>query len=160
MKFFLSLLLLLALLASSAHAEGGHAAVYGGAFDVLDDESRVQFGAEYRFADAFKGLRPTVGMNGTDRGDVYAYGGINWDIRLGDTPFLLTPNFMAGAYHRGDGKDLGGALEFRSGLEASYEFAGGSRLGAAFNHISNAGIYDKNPGAEALLLVYQHKVNW
>lgn len=160
MKRFFTLLVPLCLLASPALATGEHVAVYGGVQDVLDDESYTQFGAEYRFRDVFKGLRPTVGANLTDEGDVYGYGGVNWDIRLGDTPFILTPNFMVGAYHHGDGKDLGGALEFRSGIEASYEFTNGSRLGATFNHISNASIYDKNPGAEALLLVYQHPVNW
>ncbi|HID90986.1 TPA: hypothetical protein EYP44_03395, partial [Candidatus Bathyarchaeota archaeon] len=40
------------------------------------------------------------------------------------------------------GKDLGGALEFRSGIEASYAFENDSRLGVAFNHISNASLYD------------------
>lgn len=160
MKRIFSLLLPLTLLASPACAEGEHVAIYAGVQDVLDSKSYGQAGVEYRFADAFKGLRPTVGINATNESDVYAYGGVNWDIRLGDSPFILTPNFMVGAYHHGDGKDLGGALEFRSGLEASYEFEGGSRLGATFNHISNASIYDKNPGSEALLLVYQHPMQW
>lgn len=150
----------LLLLASPPAQAAEHVAVYGGAQDVLDNTSYAQFGAEYRFRDMFKGLRPTVGINSTDEGDVYGYGGVNWDIPLADSGFYLTPNFMVGLYHQGGGKDLGGALEFRSGIEGSYEFSNGSRLGATFNHISNASIYDKNPGAEALLLVYQHPVTW
>lgn len=159
MKKLALLIAPLALAAAPAQAVD-HLAVYGGSFDVLDSVSYAQFGAEYRFEDVFKGLRPTVGINSTDQGDVYGYGGVNWDIPLADSGFYLTPNFMVGAYHHGDGKDLGGALEFRSGIEGSYEFEGGSRVGATFNHISNASIYDKNPGAEALLVVYQHPLQW
>jgi len=159
MKKFAALLLPLVLVSAPALAVE-HLAVYGGSFDVLDSKSYAQIGAEYRFNEVFKGLRPTVGLNSTDEGDVYGYGGVNWDIPLGGSGFYLTPNFMVGAYHQGDGKDLGGALEFRSGIEGSYEFGNGSRLGATFNHISNAGIYDHNPGAEALLVVYQHPLTW
>ncbi len=152
--------LCLTLLTATNATAAEHVAVYAGAQDVLDNKTYAQFGAEYRFSDMFKGLRPTVGINSTDEGDVYGYGGVNWDIPLADSGFYLTPNFMVGLYHNGGGKDLGGALEFRSGIEGSYEFSNGSRLGATFNHISNASIYDKNPGAEALLVVYQHPVNW
>ncbi len=161
MKYrFLAVSLLAATVTSPAMAERHHVAVYGGVQDVLDDKNYAQFGLEYRFADVFKGLRPTIGINSTEEGDVYGYGGVNWDIHLGDTPFVLTPNFMVGAYHQGGGKDLGGAIEFRSGIEASYEFEAGNRLGVTFNHISNASIYDKNPGAEALLVVYQHPIDY
>lgn len=159
MKKHILLVLPVILVAASAQA-AGHLVAYGGSQDVLDDKSYAQFGAEYRFADVYKGLRPTVGINGTDEGDVYGYGGVHWDIPLADSGFYLTPNFVVGAYHHGDGKDLGGALEFRSGVEGSYEFSNGSRVGVTFNHISNASIYDKNPGAEALLVSYQHPMPW
>ena len=152
----LGLVLVIGLLLNvpAALAQDGHLALYTGSFDVLDDDSSWQFGAEYRFADVSYGLRPTIGVNVDDDSAAYLYGGVNWDILLGSSVYL-TPNFMVGAYSKGAGKDLGGALEFRSGLELSYSFADDHRLGVAFNHISNASLYDSNPGAEALLLVYQ-----
>jgi hypothetical protein len=131
---------------------------YAGAFDI-DDKTALQIGAEYRYEDIFYGLRPTVGASVTDDGSLYGYGGVNWDLGLGSS-WYLTPNFMVGAYSDGDdGTDLGGALEFRSGLELTYAFENDSRVGVAFNHISNASIYDDNPGAESLLFVYHHPVS-
>jgi hypothetical protein len=128
---------------------------YVGAFNILDDDEDTsgQFGVEYRFRQWNYGIRPTVGVNIDWDGGAYAYGGFNWEIPLSDS-FLLIPNFMVGAYHEGGSKDLGGALEFRSGIEVAYQCQNKHRIGLAFNHISNASIYDKNPGAEALLLTY------
>ncbi len=155
-------LLVTASLTSPALAQGqgnDHIAIYGGVFDVLDDENSVQAGLEYRFVDVAYGIRPTVGINVDEESAVYGYAGLNLDIPIVSSVYL-TPNFMVGAYSQGSGKDLGGALEFRSGLELSYAFPNDSRLGIAFNHISNASIYNSNPGAEALLVVYQHPLNW
>lgn len=150
------------LLASGAFAET-HSALrqdyltpYAGVFDLTNNNPRnlAQFGLEYRFRDVFYGLRPTLGVNADVKGGAYAYGGINWEIPLGSSAFVLIPNFMAGAYRQGDGKDLGGAIEFRSGIELDYQLANAHRIGIAFNHISNASIYDKNPGAETVLVNY------
>ena len=51
-------------------------------------------------------------------------------------------------YGEGDGKDLGHAIEFRSGIEVAYRFDDYSRLGLSFTHISNAGLDERNPGVE------------
>lgn len=129
---------------------------YGGWYnynDSVSDNHAAQFGLEYRFAEWKYGLRPTLGANVTSKGALYGYGGLNWDVKLIDK-LLLTPNFMVGAFERGNGKSLGGVVEFRSGIELSYEFANRHRIGAAFNHISNADIYSYNPGAETLLINY------
>ena len=103
-------------------------------------------------------------FNLTNEGSVYGYGGLNWDIPILDSQLYLIPNFMIGAYSQGDGKDLGHALEFRSGLELAYQLPSSHRVGIAFNHISNASLGDKNPGAETLLINYQVPtgtlVNW
>lgn len=129
---------------------------YVGVFDILKTyEDAVQFGGEYRFHEWDFGVRPTLGINADDHGGGYAYGGFNWEIPLGNTPFLLTPNEMVGAYHQGGSKQLGGPLEFRSGIELDYEIPNtAQRVGISFNHISNASIYDHNPGAETLLINY------
>jgi hypothetical protein len=128
---------------------------YIGYFDITqDDNSAAQFGVEYRFAPYYYTLRPAVGLNVSTDGSVYGYGGVFWDIDVMDGSIWLTPNFAAGLYHSGDGKSLGGAVEFRSGIELSYMLENQHRIGLAFNHISNASIYDRNPGAETLLLNY------
>lgn len=130
---------------------------YAGAYNILDDGGDVygQAGLEYRFAALGYGVRPTLGFNVDWEGDFYGYGGLNWEIPIIKGKLHFIPNFMVGGYHHGDGgKDLGGAIEFRSGIELSYQFDNAQRLGVAFNHISNASRYNKNPGAEALLLTY------
>ena len=138
-----------------AFSDKDYLAVYGGYFDVTqNDDAAAQFGLEYRFADVYHGLRPAVGANVTSDGALYGYGGLFWDVPLTDR-LIFTPNFVAGAYSDGSGKDLHHAIEFRSGLELSYQFEQGRRLGVAFNHISNASLGDHNPGAETLLVVYQ-----
>jgi len=145
----------LALADDFATSQDDYVAVYSGLFDITQsDNSAVQFGAEYRFADIYHGLRPAIGGNVTTDGALYGYGGFFWDVPLTER-IIFTPNFVAGAYSDGDGKDLHHAIEFRSGLELSYQFEQGSRLGVGFNHISNASLGDHNPGAETLLLVYQ-----
>ena len=66
---------------------------YVGVFDILKtNQDAVQFGGEYRFRQWDFGVRPTLGVNADVNGGGYAYGGINWEVPLGSTPFLLVPN--------------------------------------------------------------------
>ena len=67
---------------------------------------------------------------------------------------MLRPSFAVGAYADGNGKDLGGVLEFRSAIALAWRFDDRSRLGVEFSHLSNAGIYDTNPGTENLTVNY------
>jgi opacity protein-like surface antigen len=144
-----------ALALSSAAQAQDYLVGYVGSFDMIDgDDEALQFGAEYRLTPYNYGLRPTIGVNVTTDGSVYGYGGLNWDIPLIEKQLYLIPNFMIGGYSQGDGKDLGHGLEFRSGIELAYQFPSEDRLGIAFNHISNASLGDKNPGAETLLINY------
>lgn len=152
---------LTALLASAAIAPAAQATEYlsinTGQFEVLrdNDYDAWQFGAEYRFEQVMYGIRPIVGGFATTDGSLYGYAGLNWDIALIPNRLFLIPNFAVGAYSDGDdGKDLGGVLEFRSGIELAYQFENQHQLGVALNHLSNASIYDRNPGEESLLVVY------
>jgi lipid A 3-O-deacylase len=134
---------------------GDYLTGYAGWYDIVDGEDEAgQLGVEYRFSPVQYGIRPTLGINVTGDGAVYGYGGFNWDVPVIDNQLYLIPNFVAGLYAEGDGKDLGGAIEFRSGIELAYQMPNQHRVGVAFNHISNASIYDKNPGAETLLINY------
>ena len=94
-----------------------------------------------------------IGANATTDKSMYAYAGISLDIFFGNR-LVLRPSFAPGVYHRGDGKSLGGTIEFRSAGELAYRFDDRSRIGLELSHRSNAGIYEKNPGEESLMLFY------
>ena len=70
-----------------------------------------------------------------------------WSERWRVVPFL-----GVGIYEEGDGKDLGGPVEFRSGVEVSYRVGRRWWLGATLYHLSNGVLYDSNPGEESLAL--------
>ncbi|OZA01556.1 MAG: hypothetical protein B7Y02_17545 [Rhodobacterales bacterium 17-64-5] len=53
---------------------------------------------------------------------------------------------------QGDGPDLGGPVEFRSGVEIGFIANNGLRFGLSYDHRSNGGIYEDNPGLETVQL--------
>ena len=122
-----------------------------GQFDVNDtvDSSELRF--EYLYGNNFLknnyDLKPFLGvMRNGDHGK-YIYSGLRKDIGISEKWFF-TPSFALGYYDRGDSKDLGYNLEFRSQIEFSYKLKS-SRIGFNINHISNASIGDTNPGTES-----------
>jgi hypothetical protein len=140
--------------ASPASAEEpAFLSVGAGVFDMFDDHTTAEFRAEYRSDLRFWKFVPFVGAMANADGGVYGYAGLALDVFLGRR-IVMHPNAGFGLYYEGDSKDLGGAFEFRTGAEIAYRFDDYSRLGLAFNHISNAGIYDGNPGTESLVLMY------
>ena len=140
--------------ASAARADDpAFLAVSVGGFDVNDNESAGEFRIEYRSDRRYFFLKPMIGAMLNTDGGVYGYGGINLDVFLGRR-WVVMPNFAVGGYRRGSSKDLGSVIEFRSGLEIAYRFDDRSRLGVAFQHISNVSIDDNNPGTESLVLTY------
>jgi lipid A 3-O-deacylase len=134
-------------------------ALIGGAFDVAPNRSQstsrtaAEIGGEYRFGDRLWLLAPFIGAFGTSDGAFYGYFGFGFDIHFGPH-WILTPNVAAGYFARGGGTDLGSWWEFRSGAELDYRFPDLSRLGIAVHHMSNAGLTRRNPGEEAVTLVY------
>src|SRR5215218_4463274 len=108
-----------------------------GPIEIVDPETRLQIGAELRFPPlrirwlpAFiPALSPVAGGLFASRGTLYVYGGLRYDLPLPGSWFL-SPQLAAGLYSRERGINLGGALEFRTGLELSRDFRGGrSRAG-------------------------------
>lgn len=125
-----------------------------GGFDILHNNTAGEFRLEYRFADRQLFLfKPFIGVLGTTYKAFYGYAGLRVDIYLGRR-FVLMPNAAFGYYQHGEGKNLGGVAEFRTGGELAYRFDDRSRLGLSFNHISNAGLYKRNPGEEEAAIVY------
>ena len=132
--------------------------IYTGMFDFSDDGKRAslvgfQHQNEELNRDTFLGnLSPITGGFITENSAAYIYTGFEWNIDMG--AFTFTPSFAPGLYHKGDGKDLGHALEFKSEIQFSYNSSENSRIGISYNHISNASIGDKNPGANSYMFNY------
>tara|TARA_B100000686_G_C16791142_1_gene978816 strand:+ start:817 stop:1362 length:546 start_codon:yes stop_codon:yes gene_type:complete len=125
-----------------------------GSFDlVLDHNKATEFRAEYRSDKKIWIFKPFGGVMATSDSSFYGFGGVLLDLYFGRR-IVFTPSFAGGYYERGDGKDLGHEIEFRSGAELAYRFDDRSRLGLSFYHLSNASIDTKNPGTEVLSIVY------
>jgi|TARA_B100001059_G_scaffold215353_1_gene232785 hypothetical protein len=128
---------------------------FTGNFDFSDDkQSAMLFGFQHQNEDlernTFVGnISPITGGFITENSAAYVYTGIEWNIDMGALTF--TPSFAPGLYHKGDGKDLGHVLEFKSEIQFSYDFSGNSKVGLSYNHVSNASLGDKNPGANSYM---------
>ena len=123
------------------------------AFDIGKDQTAAEGRLEYRSDIRLWIFKPFAGVMGTSDGGAYGYAGVLVDVFFGKR-MVTTLSFAPGAYAKGDGKDLGHDLEFRSQLEVAYRFDDRSRLGLSLSHMSNASIGDKNPGTESLMLTY------
>ena len=126
---------------------------YTGMFDYSDHGQKAMlFGFQHQNEDlkrkTFAGiLSPITGGFFTENSAVYVYSGVEWNFDLGK--LNLTPSFAPGLYGEGDGKDLGHILEFKTEIQASFDISKNSSLGMSYNHISNASLGDKNPGANS-----------
>jgi lipid A 3-O-deacylase len=133
-------------------------AIGGGAFDVIphaNPSTSKTTGlamSEYRFGDVLWIVAPFVGVLGTGQGAFYGYGGIGFDINIGQR-FVVTPSTAVGYFTRGSGINLDANTEFRSGAEFAYRFENLTRVGVGLYHISNAGIGKHDPGAEFATIV-------
>ena len=94
-------------------------------------------------------LSPITGAMITADNAGYIYTGVQAEYKIG--ALNLTPSFTPGLYHEGNGKDLGHLIEFKSELQISLNLSKNSELGFSYNHISNASLGDKNPGANSYM---------
>ena len=159
-KFLISFLLVL--LTFSASAEeikdnnlNAKFSVYSGMFDFSDDGKKsaligFQHQNENLNRDTFFGnISPITGVMITADNAGYIYTGVQAQYKI--RALNITPSFTPGLYHEGDGKDLGYMLEFKSEVQLSIDFSQSSKLGFSYNHISNASLGDKNPGANSYM---------
>jgi hypothetical protein len=93
-----------------------------------------------------------AGFSVGQKGEVWAGYGATYSIPLGLTGFYIEFHLMPGVYLSNGGFDLGGWLEFRSGIEVGYETASGWRYALGYDHRSNGGTFKKNPGMETMHL--------
>ena len=129
---------------------------FTGMFDFSDDKQSsgilgLQHQNDELFRDSFLGkLSPITGGFLTEKSAFYLYTGAQAEYDLG--LITITPSFAPGYYNYGDGKDLGSALEFKSEVQISFNLSDSTELGMSYNHISNASLGDKNPGANSYML--------
>ncbi len=128
---------------------------YTGMFDFSDDGKRAGLvGLEHQNVnlnrETFLGnLSPITGAMITEANATYFYTGVKAQYKIG--AIEITPSFAPGYYNAGDGKDLGHALEFKSEVQLSLELPKQSQIGFSYNHLSNASLGDKNPGANSYM---------
>ena len=128
---------------------------YTGMFDFSDEGQKAAlFGFEHQnenlVRESFLGqISPITGFMLTENSATYAYTGIQAQYNLGKLKIL--PSFTPGLYGQGNGKDLGHMIEFKSELQFTLDFFSNSELGFSYNHISNASLGEKNPGANSYM---------
>ena len=128
---------------------------FTGMFDFSDTKQAsglvgLQHQNDDLFRDSFLGkISPITGGFITEKSAFYVYTGAQAEYNLG--LLTITPSFAPGYYNYGDGKDLGSALEFKSEVQVSFDLSDSAELGMSYNHISNASIGDKNPGANSYM---------
>ena len=128
--------------------------IYTGTFDVIDkegDDKTSLFGVEHKnqnlFRDTFLGkFKPVTGGFMTGDSSVYLYTGVEGQYGIG--PLKILPSFAPGYYEKGDGKDLGSVLEFKSEIKVGLELFENSKLSYSYSHISNNNWGDTNPGTD------------
>ncbi len=138
----------------------GTLSVGAGSFNFGHTHPSGGVGLEYRLesrtwrpsASARFALVPAFGLVGTSKDAVFVYAGLRTDLDLTQR-WRLTPGFAVGAYDRNGDIDLGGPVEFRSSVDISRALGETMRIGLTVYHISNARLYDRNPGVNALAFV-------
>ncbi len=133
-----------------AAARAGEVALYAGIGNVGKSPERLEAGIELRAASGWRQLLWVGGLAGNEDSAFWGYLGAAWRWKLGARG-SLTPGFAVSLYEDGDGKDLGGPVEFRTSLELAFQSSPGTRLGIATYHLSNAGLYDLNPGSNSII---------
>ena len=129
---------------------------FTGMFDFSDTtQAAGVLGLQHQNDDLFRNsflgkLSPITGGFLTENNAFYLYTGAQAEYDLG--LFTITPSFAPGYYNSGDGKDLGSALEFKSEIQMSLNLSNSTEFGMSYNHISNASLGDKNPGANSYMI--------
>ena len=129
--------------------------IYSGMFDFSDTGKKstligFQHQNEDLNRDTFLGnISPITGALVTADSAAYVYTGVQANYKLGKINFI--PSFTPGLYSKGNGKDLGHIIEFKSELQISLDLFSNSQLGFSYNHLSNASLGKKNPGANSYM---------
>lgn len=121
-----------------------------GMFDIVQgDDEAIEGRIEYRHNNDWW-FKPLLSVTATTDATVFLSAGLYSEIFLTDELYL-SPSFAPGVFLRGQGKNLGHPIEFRSQIEIGWRFYTGLRASISLNHLSNAGSGRKNPGSESVV---------
>ena len=129
---------------------------FSGMFDFSDDNQASGFiGLQHQNDDLYRKsflgrISPITGGFLTEKNAFYLYSGVQAEYEIGF--ITITPSFAPGYYNYGGGKDLGYPLEFKSEVQMTFDLNDNTHLGMSYNHISNASLGTKNPGANSYML--------
>lgn len=141
-----------------AAADGRWRVFYAGSYNFDQEPTDIEAGVELRVAAPWRGFSWVGGVAATDESAFWAYGGAQYAWKFSER-WAIGPGFAVSLYEQGDGKDLGGLVEFRSNLEVSARVGSHSRLGLVVYHLSNAGLYEDNPGSNSLVVSWARSTN-
>ncbi len=137
---------------------------YSDVFDDNQDEEAAEFSLAYRpnprylhesldLGDWWRGLGPIVGARTNSDSGSLVHAGLFLDIRPDDR-LVIWPSVSVGAWNEGASRDLGGTLEFMEELYVGYRLPWNDMIGVAYQHVSNAGLQETNPGHDTVLATY------
>ena len=138
---------------------------YSGTFDVIDKEGDDQtslLGIEHKnpnlFRDTLFGkFKPITGAFITGDSSIYLYTGV--EVQYGIGPLKILPSFSPGYYEKGDGKDLGSVLEFKSEVKVGFDIFENSKPSYSYSHISNNDWGETNPGTDNQQITFSKNFN-
>ena len=149
-----SILSTLAIQAAELQNKNTDISFFAGTFDVIDKEGDDQtslLGIEHKNSDLYRKtwigkFSPVSGAFITGDNSLYIYSGIEGQYGLG--PLKILPSFTPGYYEKGNGKDLGDVIEFKSEIKVGLELFDNSKIGYSYSHISNNDWGSTNPGTD------------
>lgn len=126
--------------------------VFGPAVAGVYDAGSPPMGfVEYRYTTGRFRPGPWLALEATAH-DLFVGFGLALDLPLGRR-WVFTPSVGAGIYQEHDGLGLGSPLEIRSTAELTRRLKR-VRFGAGFEHLSNFGTGDHNPGTEIVKVLW------
>lgn len=134
----------------AANEAQGYTAISIGAVYLNEDQIANEIYIRRDTRRKFGPFQATYGVSVTDEGSVWVGAGPSYTLPLKSEAVFVQLHAMAGLYLQGDGPDLGGPVEFRSGVEVGFFADNGTRFGLSYDHRSNADIYEANPGLETV----------
>lgn len=143
------------LAASSATAQTSAVSVTLGHNDTGSNEIML----DWRGAPVWHGLQPVVGASMSNRREGWLGAGLAYTWGRSAQGGFVRAAFMPGLYHRGNGRDLGGAVMFRSSLEVGLRLRAGGEVSLGVAHRSSGGIHSPNPGMNTAFLSYSMPLN-
>ena len=163
MKIFYNTIIFMSLLLFSVNAENKDITVYTGQFDITDqvgDDETSLFGIEHKnpelFRNTFLGkFSPVTGAFITGKNSTYFYTGVEAQYGIG--PLKILPSFTPGYYDKGNGKDLGDELEFKSEIKVGLDIIENTKIGYSYSHISNNDWGEVNPGTDNQSITFSKK---